>query len=536
MHTVQPSVIQTATRNTLGDGFNRSVMRHPEKIAIEFQDRKWRFKQLQSAVNRVANRLIAMGLQKGERVAAYGKNSDAYLILWLACAKAGFIHVPVNFALVREELSYILNQSGARALFSDDALASNINDIDCNVTYFGSLRSTEIASDRPDILTIALSTSENDAEPNIALDDTDVVQILYTSGTTSHPKGAMHTHRSYMSEYASCIHHLDLKESDRSLAALPLYHSAQMHVFTMPALMMGSYTYLMEAPVPEALFSVINEERINSFFAPPTVWIGLLRHAAFEKYDLSSLKNIYYGASIMPEPIVAELGQRLKGSRLYNCYGQSEIAPLATVLGPHEHAGRLSSAGKPILSVETRIVDPITMQDSPIGERGEIVHRSPHLMVGYWNKPEETEEAFAGGWFHSGDLAYRDHQGYIYIVDRIKDVVNTGGVLVASRDVEEALYKHPHIAEVAVIGTPHEKWIEAITAVVVLKPNIMGDESLTAELTRHCHEHLAAHKVPKSILFVESLPKNTAGKLLKRTLREQFQNAMSEEELTAALA
>ena len=174
------------------------------------------------------------------------------------------------------------------------------------------------------------------------------------------------------------------------------------------------------------------------------------------------------------------------------------------------------------MSVATRIVDPVTMQDCKAGERGEIVHRSPHLMVGYWNKPEETAEAFSGGWFHSGDLAYADKEGYIYIVDRIKDVVNTGGVLVASRDVEEALYLHDAITEVAVIGTPHEKWIEAITAVVVCKPDSTINED---DLLTHCQQHLAAFKVPKSIIFTDALPKNTAGKLLKRTLRQQFDEA-----------
>ncbi|MCO4759276.1 MAG: AMP-binding protein, partial [Oceanospirillaceae bacterium] len=259
------------------------------------------------------------------------------------------------------------------------------------------------------------------------------------------------------------------------------------------------------------------------------VWIGLLQHEGFEQNDLSSLVNIYYGASIMPEPIVAELQDRLPGCQLFNCYGQSEMAPLATVLAPDEQEGRLASIGKPVMSVETRIVDPVTLEDCPPGERGEIIHRSPHVMVGYWDKPEQTAEAFAGGWFHSGDLAYADEEGYIYIVDRIKDVVNTGGVLVASRDVEEALYLHPAVAEVAVIGTPHPRWIEAITAVIVLKE---GETVDSEQLQVHCQQHLAAFKIPKSFMFTPALPKNTAGKLLKRNLREQY-NDISLSELDA---
>jgi fatty-acyl-CoA synthase len=505
-------------------------MRFANKEAIIFEQRRWTYQQLDSAVNRVANRLLNSGLQQGDRVAAYGKNSDAYFILWLACARAGLIHVPVNFALVKDELSYLLNQSGAKAVFVDDALAEHVIAVKASTSLaiFGQIRAAKVESDTLDILTIALAQGD-DQLPNVTVNDTDIVQILYTSGTTSHPKGAMHTHRSFMSEYTSCIRHLNLSDTDRSLAALPLYHSAQMHVFTMPALMIGSQTFLMEAPLPESVFNIISREKINSFFAPPTVWIGLLRHAGFDQHDLSSLQNIYYGASIMPEPIVAELTKRLAGSRLYNCYGQSEIAPLATVLGPDEHTGRLASAGKPVMSVATRIVDPLTMADCAPGERGEIVHRSPHLMIGYWNKPDETREAFEGGWFHSGDLAYADEEGFIYIVDRIKDVVNTGGVLVASRDVEEALYLHPSVAEVAVIGTPHDRWIEAITAIVVLKSD---GEATTQMLIDHCQEHLASFKVPKAIIFAGELPKNTAGKLLKRTLREQYSEAQLDELLS----
>lgn len=512
-----PADIQLATRNTISDAFVRSVMRQTNKTALTFTDRHWTYQQLDDAVNRVANRLIEAELQPGDRVAAYDKNSDAYLILWLACSRTGLIHVPVNFALVQDELSYVFNQSGARAIFCDNALIANLKNLKDIIKpdIIGTLRSEAAAADTLDILSIAQSDASN-STPTVTLSESDVVQILYTSGTTSDPKGAMHTHRSLLSEYNSCLLHLDIKEEDRVLAGLPLYHSAQMHVFVMPSLLSGCHIHLLEAPATDQILALIENEKINSFFAPPTIWIGLLRHPEFNQRDLSSLKNLYYGASIMPEPIVAELAERLPNSGLYNCYGQSEIAPLATVLNPAQHRHYPTSAGKPISSVNTRIIDPVTMQDCAPGEQGEIVHRSPQLMVGYWNKPKETAEAFAGGWFHSGDLAYQNEEGYIFIVDRIKDVVNTGGVLVASRDVEEALYTHPAIAEVAVIGLPHDKWIEAITAVVVLKP---GFEIDAIELIQHAHKHLAAFKVPKTINFVETLPKNTAGKLLKRTLR-----------------
>ncbi|WP_133489869.1 fatty acyl-CoA synthetase [Alcanivorax sp. 24] len=511
--------VQVAIRNTIGDALRRSAGRQPAAPALQFEDRIWSYQELDLAANRVANGLLARGLQKGDRVAAYGKNSDAYVLLWLACARAGLIHVPVNYGLVQRELTYICNQSGARALFCDDSLAANVEAVrnDLGVELYGSLRRGALA-EGVDILALAQGRGEATA-PDIALSDDDVVQILYTSGTTSDPKGAMHTHRSLMAEYQSCLLHLDISGKDRGLAALPLYHSAQMHVFLMPSLLCGAFNYLIDAPVPDQVLALIEEQKITSFFSPPTVWIGLLRHPDFDRRDLSTLENLYYGASIMPEPIVHELAERLPQGRLFNCYGQSEIAPMATVLEPHEHADRPSSCGRPLTSVETRVVKPGTLEDCAPGEQGEIVHRSPHLMVAYWDKPEETEEAFKGGWFHSGDLAYQDEQGYLYIVDRIKDVVNTGGVLVASRDVEEALYGHESVAEVAVIGVPHEKWIESIVAVVVVKEGKAAD---AAALIDHARQHLAPFKVPKAVHFVEALPKNTAGKLLKRTLREQY--------------
>ncbi len=198
----------------------------------------------------------------------------------------------------------------------------------------------------------------------------------------------------------------------------------------------------------------------------------------------------------MPVPVLHELRQRLPGAQFYNCYGQSEIGPLATVLGPDEHDARPASAGRPILNVQTRVVDPETMEDVPPGEQGEIVHRSPQLLVGYWDKPEETEQAFRGGWFHSGDVATIDEDGYLCIVDRIKDVINTGGVVVSSREVEEALFTHPAVSEVAVVGLPDERWIEAITAFVVLKE---GEEATAEALTAHAKVHLAGFKVPKRV-------------------------------------
>ncbi|MEY1660524.1 fatty acyl-CoA synthetase [Isoalcanivorax beigongshangi] len=512
--------VARATRNTLGDALARAAAHHGTRDALLFRDRHWSFVDLDRAASHLAHHLLGLGLQPGDRVAAYGKNSDVYLMLWLACTRAGLIHVPLNFSLVERELVYALNQSGARALLFDPALADAVTAVIAQTPVAHSAPLQPMPGRSDDLLTVVKAAPADVQPPALEQADTDVVQILYTSGTTSDPKGAMHTHRSLLTEYASCQIHLDIRSSDRALAALPLYHSAQMHVFTLPTLLAGGTTWLVDDPSPANLIALLRDHRLNAFFAPPTVWIALLRHADFDPAGLSALTKLYYGASIMPEPIVHELAAKLPAAGLYNCYGQSEIAPLATVLRPEDHTTRPASAGRPIQSVVTRILHPDTGADCAPGEHGEIVHRSPQLMVGYWQNPDATAKAFKDGWFHSGDLGYRDEQGFLFIVDRINDVINTGGVLVASRDVEEVLYSHPQVAEVAVIGLPDERWVEAVCAVIVVKA---GQQLSETELADHARAALAHFKVPKRWFFAEALPKNTAGKVLKRALRQQYQ-------------
>jgi fatty-acyl-CoA synthase len=492
-------------RNTVGDAIRRAARLFRNRSALVFKDRDWSFNALDRAADRVARYFTDLGLNAGDRIAAYGRNSDAYFIAWLACVRGGFVHVPVNYALTGEELSYIVRQSGSRLVLTGAGLDANLAGIEI------------AARNLDDLIAIALDPhAPTGLDPD--LDDDSLAQIVYTSGTTAAPKGAMMTHKAMLSQYYSVIHNMDYAESDRALAALPLYHTAQTHAFTMPQLLVGARTILIEAPAPDIVLRLIEQERITSFFAPPTVWISLLRHAGFATRDLSSLEKVYYGASIMPVPVLHELRERLPRARPYNCYGQTEIAPLATVLRPEEHDARPASCGRPCLNVETRVVDP-DMNDVPPGTHGEIVHRSPHLLTGYWDKPAETAEAFAGGWFHSGDVGYFDEEGYLYIVDRIRDVINTGGVLVASREVEEILFTHPAVSEVAVVGLPDDKWIEAVTAFVVLRAGHAVDEATLVALAR---EHLAPYKLPKKVVFVDNLPRNTAGKLLKRELRKQY--------------
>jgi fatty-acyl-CoA synthase len=503
--------------STVSDVVRRSAVRTPERVSLRFvdatgHDREWTYAELEAAVSRAAGALLEAGASKGDRIAAYGKNSDAYLIGFLACARAGLVHVPINYNLTGGELTYLLDQSGSTLALVDPGLAGNVEDVR------GSTPVKQVIPLRDNDESL-LARCSSGAVPELAVEvaDDDLVQLLYTSGTTSRPKGAMMTHRALLHEYLSCVVALDFAPDDDPLHAMPLYHSAQMHVFLMPHLMIGSTNRLVEAPDPSDVLGRIEAERIGAFFAAPTVWVALANHDDFTRRELGSLRKAYYGASIMPGPVLQRLRDSLPGLGFYNCFGQSEVAPLATVLRPEEHDDRPDSAGRPVLFVEAQVVDETAGEEVPPGELGEVVYRSPQLCTGYWDKPEETEEAFRGGWFHSGDLVRRDEQGFFYVVDRIKDVINTGGVLVASREVEDALYTHPAVAEVAVIAVEDAKWIEGIVAVVVRRSEVGEDE-----LIAHARACLAGFKVPKRIRFVDDLPRNSSGKLLKRVLRDQF--------------
>lgn len=510
----QPSFRVPRDPSTVGRLIERTASRLPDKLAITFADRHWSYAELDRAVGRVAAQLLARGLEPGDRVAAFGRNSDAYILLFIGCARAGLVHVPVNYNARGDELVYLLTQSAPGAAFHDPVFASLIDGVRGRLgdQLQGTLHGGE--SD-DDVLRWALDPDGQIHEESGVGED-DLVQLLYTSGTTAQAKGAMLSHRAFVHEYASAIAAYGLEERDVQLASLPLYHSGQMQAFTMPCLTIGATTHVIETPALEEIFTRVPRDGIDSMFAAPTVWVAMANHPRFVEADLSGLRKAFYGASIMPVPVLGRLQAQLPEAAFYNCFGQSEVGPLTCVLGPEEHGERPDSIGRSVMFVQTRVVNE-DMNDVAANEVGEVIYRSPQLFSGYWGKPEETEEAFRGGWFHSGDLVRIDEQGYLFVVDRIKDVINTGGVLVASREVEDALYGHERVAEVAVVGLPHERWIEAVTAVVVSSGPVQAEQ-----LIAYARERLAAHKVPKAIHFIDELPKNASGKLLKRELRERF--------------
>ncbi|MEO7853190.1 MAG: acyl-CoA synthetase [Rubrivivax sp.] len=517
---------------TLGDLLRRSASRLPHKTAIVCGEVRWSYAEFDALCNRLAAGLASHGVRKGDRFAVLSRNSHAFAALRYALARLGAVLVPINFMLKADEAAFILRHAGARWLALDSGLAAlgqQASALDTQVRQFLWLPSETPGEAPGDALADMLRFDDlarcSDAVPEVELAGSDLLQIVYTSGTESLPKGAMLTHEAVIWQYVSCIVEGEMVETDTMLHSLPLYHCAQLDVFLGPAVYVGATNVITATPTPDNLLPLIGRHGIDSFFAPPTIWIALMRSPLFADADLRSLRKGYYGASIMPVAVLHDMQRLLPQVRLWNFYGQTEIAPLATVLKPHDQLRKAGSAGRPALNVETRVVDE-AMCDVPVGAIGEIVHRSPQLLVGYYHDDERTRAAFEGGWFHSGDLGVCDDEGYISVVDRKKDMIKSGGENVASREVEEAIYALSQVSEVAVIGLPHPRWIEAVAAVVVLKP---GHVLTEAELTTHCTARLAGFKVPKAVVFADSLPKNPSGKLLKRDLRElharQFDSA-----------
>lgn len=445
------------------------------------------------------------------------------MILRFALARIGAIATPVNFMLNAEDIAYILNHARVRGLMCDDSLCATAEQALDSLEgspelLFSIAQSGADVSDRWSPAETVFGFDDT-SEPWVPVASDDPIQMMYTSGTESRPKGALLTSGALYAQYMTVISDGEMSADTVELHCLPLFHCAQLDCFLTPDLYLGATSILLhDGADPAAMFAAIEAEKVTKLFCPPTVWIALLRHPDFEKHDLSSLRQGYYGASIMPIAVIKELTSRLPNLRLYNFYGQTETAPCATILLPDDQLTKIGSAGRPGLNVETKVVD-YDDQEVPVGEVGEIVHRSPHLILGYYNNPEKTADAFRSGWFHSGDLGMFDEDGYLYVVNRKKDMIKFGGENVASREVEEAIFHHPDIAEVAVFGVAHPRWIEAVVAVVVPKD---GKSLTEGEVTDYCRGTLSGFKTPKHISIRGALPKNASGRILKRDLSDEF--------------
>jgi fatty-acyl-CoA synthase len=506
--------------HSLGDIPRRSARRCPDKIAIVDGTVRLTFAEFDDLVDRAAAALRDNGFTPGDRIALVARNCWQYAVLAFATARAAVVLVPINFMLTAAEIAYILGHSQARGVVVEHELiptAAHAMTRGGTVTTKVVLTTGERRAPAGwDDFALWLTTTTPAPDPEI--DDDQLLRLMYTSGTESRPKGVLLSSRALLWQYVSCAVDGGMTADDVDLHSLPLYHCAQLDCFLGPDVYLGATSIIVRGPDPELLLRTMAAERVTKFFAPPTVWISLLRCPAFDTTDLSSLRKGYYGASAMPVEVLREIQRRLPDVRLWNFYGQTEMSPVATILPPEEQLAHAGSAGRPVLNVETRIVDE---HDRPVppGEVGEIVHRSPHLTLGYHRDPGKTAEAFRGGWFHSGDLGVLDAEGRLAVVDRKKDMIKTGGENVASREVEEAIYALDAVAEVAVFGVDHPRWVEAVAAVVVPRP---GTDLTPDEVIAHCRSRLAGFKTPRYVVLADALPKNPSGKILKRALREQY--------------
>lgn len=496
----------------IAQNLERSARHFPDKPAIVCGERTVTYRELEAAVGRTAHGLAAMGVAEGDRVALFLPNIPEFPIAYLAAQKVGAVAVSVNVMLTTGELRYILQDSGASVLFTTAALWPQVR---------------PLAGELPSLQHVVICEGEVERLPNLAaigagqpevfkardLDRAAPAAILYTSGTTGKQKGAVLSHGNVVSNMYATVHALRVDPADRLLLFLPLFHCFGQN-FIMNAGLQAGATLVMHRrfDLGECLDSV-ERNGVTIFYAVPAIYIQIL-NAGTDPRRLAGVRHYFSAAATMPLEI-ANRWRDAYGRVIHEGYGLTETSPFASY--NHEYAHRPGSIGTPIEMVEMKVVDADGQEVAP-GTWGEIVIKGPNVMLGYWNRPAETAEAMRGGWFHSGDVGYVDDDGYFYIVDRVKDMINSAGFKIWPREVEEVLYRHPAIKECAVVGAPDPVKGEVPKAYVVLHPSA----ELTADaLDAYCRERLAAYKVPRRIEFTREIPKNATGKILKRVLRER---------------
>jgi len=510
-------------RWVIADMVRRTAYHYPDKTALIFGGHQLTYAELEAACNQVANALSGLGVKKYDRVAILAHNTIHHVLTWLGCCKIGAVYLAINYLLRGPDITYCINHSESKVFIVEDALFPLVQDVLDQMptvqSYVWSDQGAgQAAADSRFLDFTSWMQAAPASEPEVILHIEDPCQMTYTSGTESLPKGVIISNQALLAQYMGAIIDGGYASGDVNVNALPIYHCAQRDVFMNPVLLVGGTNILM-APDIGQILRTIDRHRANMFFAPPTVWIGILRHPDFARYDLSCLTKCYYGASIMPVEVLKELMERLPGCKVYNYYGQTELAPYHTILKAEDALAKLGSAGMAGLNMETRLEDDACHPIDTTGSPGEICGRGPHAMIMYYKEPDKTEAAMQGGWFHSGDIGVLDADRYITVVDRKKDMIKTGGENVSTREVEEAIYLDKRVEEVAVIGTPDPKWVEAVTAVVVPR---QGASLSEAEIIALCKKELAGFKVPKKVIFVEALPKTPTGKILKRDMRKTY--------------
>ena len=486
---------------------------NPERTAIIFEGESASFAEFALRIRKQAQLLKDSGVCLGDRVGYVGFNHPAFLETLFAANVIGAIFVPLNFRLTGEELTFIINDAGIHTLVCDDALIPVVEPVRealCCRQFFAS---ESLAGGWRHLST------ERDALSPIsgcaAQAQHDTCLIMYTSGTTGLPKGAMLSHGNIVWNNINAAQAFGNSRDDVLLTVAPLFHIGGLNVMTLGSFHTGSTLVLMRNFDPAQVLKDIETYRVTQMFGAPAMFLFMSQQAGFDTTDLSSIEMLICGAAPVPESLIELYGAR--GISFCQGYGLTETAPFASFLSPEWATSKLGSAGQPPLYTDVRIVDD-SNQPLATGERGEICIRGPNIMKGYWNRPEATAAAIDEmGWFHSGDVGYLDEDGFLFICDRLKDMVISGGENVYPAEVETVLYKHEAIAEVAVIGLPDEKWGEAVTAVAALH----AGQSLTIEELRDfAQSHLARYKLPLRLHTVDELPRNPAGKVLKFVLKE----------------
>ncbi len=502
----------------IGDWLGKRELLTPDRLALvaEATGSRYTYRQLNERANRLANALRhTFGIRKGDRMAVLAKNCVEYLDALFATGKLGAILVPLNWRLSVEELAYQLNDCTACVLLVGPEFAATGHALRAQTPVaaliaFGDPR-VDGAPQYDDLL--AHATDEPVTE-EIELDDPHI--ILYTSGTTGRPKGAVLPHRVLVWNSLNTNVGWELRGDDVSVIHTPLFHTGGINVLTIPLLHAGGTLVLMREWDPQRCLQLIERERVTVFFAVPTMFQQLLSMPNFVQTDFSSVRFFISGGAPCPVPLIE--AYQARGIPFRQGYGLTEVSVNCFTLNPEDAIRKVGSVGRPIFHLDARVVDPVGQDVGP-GEIGELWLRGPTVCAGYWNNLEATREAISDGWFHTGDLARLDDEGYYYIVDRKKDMFISGGENVYPAEVERTLYEHPAVLECAVIGVPDERWGEVGCAVIVVR---VGTMLTPGEVVHHCQQQLARYKVPKHVLFVDELPRNSGGKVLKPLLRNQF--------------
>jgi acyl-CoA synthetase (AMP-forming)/AMP-acid ligase II len=509
----------------IGKLFTKAARSFPDRLAIAYGDREWTYRQTDERINKFANALRSLGIQKGTNVAILLHNCPEFIESLFACFKAGLGTVPINFRLHPKECSFIIDNSEAVAVILGEDFRDSLNALKSEmprVRHF-------ICISEPLEGMLSFERLLKDQSPQFI--DTEVLPddlawLFYTSGTTGQPKGAMLTHQNLlvmtMGFYADIS---PLGPDDAILHAAPLSHGSGL--YGIPNIAKAAANIIMQTKTfdPKIVFETIQRRKVTNIFMAPAMIKRLVTNPEIGNYDLSSLKCIHYGgAPIYEEDLKTAVGKL--GQIFVQDYGQAESPMTITYLRKEEHLlsgtpvqmKRLTSAGFARTDVDVKIVNSED-QELPSGEMGEIVVRGMVVMKGYWKNPSATAETLRGGWLHTGDLGIMDERGYVYILDRKKDMIISGGENIYSREIEDVILKHPAVFEVSVIGVPDERWGESVKAIVALK---QGQKATEGEIINFCKDHLASYKKPKSVEFIDSIPKNPYGKVLKRELREKY--------------